>query len=66
MNWNLIEGNCKQLEGSVLQQWGKPTDGQVGTIAGKRDRIAGNIQESYSLSKDGAVKQFAAWQERQK
>lgn len=66
MNWNRIEGDCKQPEGSVLQQWGKLTDGQLDAIAGRRDRIAGKIQESYSLSKDEAEKQLAAWQERQK
>ena len=66
MNWNRIEGNSEQLEGSVLQQWGKLTEGQLDASAGKRDRIAGNIQESYSLSKDEAEKQLVAWQERQK
>lgn len=66
MNWDRIEGNWKQLKGSVKQQWGKLTDDQLDVIAGKRDHLAGQIQESYGISKDEAEKQLAAWQERQK
>jgi uncharacterized protein YjbJ (UPF0337 family) len=66
MNWDRIEGNWKQLKGNVKQQWGKLTDDQLDVIAGKRDKLAGKIQESYGISKDEAEKQLAAWQERQK
>ena len=37
MNWDRIEGNWKQLTGKVKEQWGKLTDDQIDTIAGKRD-----------------------------
>jgi uncharacterized protein YjbJ (UPF0337 family) len=65
MNWDRIEGNWKQLKGNVKQQWGKLTDDQIDVIAGKRDKLAGKIQESYGISKDEAEKQLAAWQDRQ-
>ena len=66
MNWICIEGNWKQFKGNVKQQWGQFTDHQIDMIAGKRDQLAGKIQESYGISKDEAEKQLAAWQERQK
>mgnify|MGYP000686906343 CR=1 FL=1 len=45
MNWNRIEGNWKQFKGNVKMQWGKLTDDQLDVIAGKRDKLAGKIQE---------------------
>lgn len=66
MNWDRIEGNWKQFKGKVKQQWGKLTDDQIEVIAGRRNELAGKIQESYGISKDEAEKQLAAWQERQK
>jgi len=66
MNWDRIEGNWKQLKGTVKQQWGKLTDDQLDVIAGKRDLLAGKIQETYAVSKDDAEKQLATWQQAQK
>lgn len=62
MNWDRIEGNWKQLKGNAKEQWGKLTDDQLDVIAGKRDRLAGRIQESYGISVDAAEKQIAVWQ----
>ena len=66
MNWDRIEGNWKQLKGNAKQQWGKLTDDQLDVIAGKRDQLAGKIQEAYGISKDEAEKQLDAWQNNQK
>jgi uncharacterized protein YjbJ (UPF0337 family) len=66
MNWDQIEGNWKQFKGDVKQQWGKLTDDQLDVIAGKRDKLAGKIQEAYGISKDIAEKQLTDWQKRQK
>jgi uncharacterized protein YjbJ (UPF0337 family) len=66
MNWDQIEGNWKQFKGNVKQQWGKLTDDQLEVIAGKRDKLAGKIQEAYGISKDVAEKQLTDWQKRQK
>ena len=66
MNWDGIEGNWKQFKGNVKAQWGKLTDDQLDVIAGKRDVLAGKIQETYGLSKDITEKQLAEWQKRMK
>jgi uncharacterized protein YjbJ (UPF0337 family) len=66
MNWDHIEGNWKQFKGNVKKQWGKLTDDQIDVIAGKRDKLAGTIQETYGISKDEAEKQLADFQKRMK
>ena len=65
MNWDRIEGNWKQYKGSAKQQWGKLTDDQLDVSSGKRDVLAGKIQEAYGISKDEAEKQVNAWQTAQ-
>jgi uncharacterized protein YjbJ (UPF0337 family) len=35
-------------------------------IAGKRDKLAGKIQEAYGVSKEDADKQLADWQKKLK
>jgi uncharacterized protein YjbJ (UPF0337 family) len=66
MNWDRIEGNWKQIKGSAKETWGKLTDDELDVIAGKRDQLAGKIQESYGISKDEAEKQLAEWEQRLK
>jgi uncharacterized protein YjbJ (UPF0337 family) len=66
MNWDRIEGDWKQFSGNIKVQWGKLTDDQLDVIAGKRDVLAGKIQEEYGISKEEAEKQLTEWQERLK
>jgi uncharacterized protein YjbJ (UPF0337 family) len=66
MNWDRIEGDCKQFSGNIKVQWGKLTDDQLDVIAGKRDVLTGKIQEEYGISKEEAEKQLTEWQERLK
>jgi uncharacterized protein YjbJ (UPF0337 family) len=66
MNWERIEGNWKQFKGNVKQQWGKLTDDQLDVIAGKRDHLAGKIQEAYGITKEVTEKQISDWQAVQK
>jgi uncharacterized protein YjbJ (UPF0337 family) len=58
MDWNIAEGNWKQLKGQVKAQWGKLTDDHLDVIAGKRDQLAGKIQETYGISKDEVEQQI--------
>lgn len=66
MNWDKIEGNWKQFHGDVMTKWGKLTDDQLDDIAGKREKLAGKIQEQYGITKEEADKQVSAWQENLK
>jgi uncharacterized protein YjbJ (UPF0337 family) len=62
MNWDQIQGNWKQASGKVKAQWGKLTDDELDVAAGRREQIAGLIQERYGVAKEEAEKQLAAWQ----
>ena len=56
MNWDIIEGNWNQAKGKVKEQWGKLTDDDLATISGKRDQLAGKLQERYGMAKDEVEK----------
>ncbi len=64
MNWDRIEGNWKQVGGQVREQWDRLTDDHLERIAGKRDQLVGNIQESYGIARDEAERQVMAWEMR--
>jgi uncharacterized protein YjbJ (UPF0337 family) len=54
MNWDQVEGQWKDLKGTVREKWAKFTDDDVELIAGKKDRFVGKLQERYGLAKDRA------------
>jgi uncharacterized protein YjbJ (UPF0337 family) len=62
MNWDTIEGNWKQFQGKAREQWGKLTDSDLEIAKGKRDQLAGMIQERYGIAKDEAERQVDAWE----
>ncbi len=61
MDWNRVEGNWKQLKGRAKQQWGKLTDDEIAATNGRRDELAGKVQERYGIAKDAARKQVDDW-----
>jgi uncharacterized protein YjbJ (UPF0337 family) len=61
MNWDRLEGNWKQFKGQVKEQWGKLTDDDFDKAAGRRDQLAGRIQERYGLARDEADRQIDGW-----
>jgi uncharacterized protein YjbJ (UPF0337 family) len=63
MDWNIVEGNWKQFKGKVKAQWGKLTDDHLDVIAGKRDQLAGKIQETYGITKDETERQIKRFEE---
>lgn len=62
MNWDRIEGNWKMFRGKVLQQWGKLTDDELDAIKGRREVLAGRLQELYGISQDEAERQIEHFQ----
>lgn len=66
MNWDIVEGNWKQFKGVVKEKWGKLTDDNLDTIAGKREQLAGRIQETYGLTMDQTEAQLKAFEEANK
>lgn len=64
MNWDRIEGQWAQLKGRAREQWGKLSDDDVDVVAGRRDQLAGKIQERYGIKREEAVQQVATWLRR--
>lgn len=57
MNKEIFKGQWKQLKGKAKEQWGKLTDDDLDKIDGRRDYLAGKIQEKYGKSKEEAEKE---------
>lgn len=64
MNWDRIEGSWKQLAGHAKAQWGDLTDDDLVVVAGRREQLAGKLQERYGMAKDVAEQQIAEWQRK--
>src|SRR5262245_26573933 len=58
MNWDQVKGNWKQMTGKIKAKWGKLTDDDLTVIAGKRDELAGKLQERYGYAKEQAEKEL--------
>src|SRR5947209_8275846 len=58
MKWDQIAGNWKQFTGKVKEKWGKLTDDDLTTIAGKRDQLAGKLRERYGYNKEQAEREL--------
>ena len=57
MNWDQIKGDWKQFKGKVKEKWGKLTDDDWTTIAGKKDELVGKLLQRYGYKKDQAEKE---------
>ena len=62
MNWERIEGNWKQLKCKAVENWGKLTEDDLDVVEGRREQLAGKIQERYGVAKEEAEKQVSAWE----
>jgi uncharacterized protein YjbJ (UPF0337 family) len=47
---DILEGQWMQLRGRIREIWGELTDDELDQIAGKRDLLAGKLQERYGWS----------------
>ena len=59
--WNRIEGNWKQLRGEVRKAWGWLTDDEFDRIRGRREVLAGTLQEHYGIAQDEANRRIDEW-----
>lgn len=52
MDWNRVEGNWKQVKGTIKEKWGKLTDDNLILTDGRRDQLEGKFQARYGLTRD--------------
>jgi uncharacterized protein YjbJ (UPF0337 family) len=45
MGWNNIDVNRRKFKGKAKRQWGEFADEHIGTLAGKRNQLARQLQE---------------------
>lgn len=62
MNKDTIEGNWKEIKGTVQEQWGNLTNDVIDQIAGNREKLLGAIQKNYGIARDEADKQVREWE----
>jgi uncharacterized protein YjbJ (UPF0337 family) len=62
MNWDVIESNWKQFTDLVKEQWSKLSDDHLQAIAGRRDRLVAQIEETYGIAKDEAEQQVQSFE----
>ncbi len=58
MNWDTVKGDWNQFKGKVKEKWGKLTDDDLTTVAGRRDQLLGKLQERYGYGKDQAEREL--------
>ncbi len=63
MNWDQVEGKWKEFAGSARAHWGKLTDDDWQVISGKKEQLAGRIQQRYGIAKEEAERQIEKWSE---
>lgn len=61
MNWDVIEGKWKEMKGAVREKWGELTDDELDQIAGKKDKLAGMLQQKYGMTKEAVEKEIDDW-----
>jgi uncharacterized protein YjbJ (UPF0337 family) len=54
VNRDIIGGKWQQLRGKVKEEWGKLTDDDLTTAAGKFDKLSGIIRERYGYTREKA------------
>lgn len=58
MNWDQVKGDWKNLQGKVKEKWGKLTDDDLKVLEGRRDQLAGKLQERYGYTKEQVEKEM--------
>jgi uncharacterized protein YjbJ (UPF0337 family) len=60
-NWDEIASRWTRFSRDVKKKWGGLTDDEVMQVNGRRDILAGKIQEKYGIAVEEADKQIDAW-----
>jgi uncharacterized protein YjbJ (UPF0337 family) len=58
MNSDQVQGNLKQVMGSMREKWGKLTNDDLQQAAGKKDQLLGKLQERYGYTREQAEREM--------
>ena len=62
MSWEVIERDWMRFRGLVKDRWGKLTDHNLDSIAGRRDQLVGRLEEIYGMHADQAELKVRAFE----
>lgn len=65
MHWSTIEGNWQRYKASAHARWGEITLDELDLIAGRRERLTGQIHAVYGISRGDAEAQVRRWLDEQ-
>ena len=51
MNWDQIKSNWRQVSDKIKVTWGKLSEEDLATIAGRREQLTGCLQERYGYER---------------
>ena len=60
-NWDEIASRWTRFSRDVRKKWGMLTEDEVMQVNGRREILAGKIQERYGIAVEDANKQIDAW-----
>jgi len=66
MDWERIQGNWQHFKVVARVRWMRISAEEFDVIAGRREALAGRIQEVYRVSLGAAQMQLESWQGQQK
>jgi len=58
MNRDQMEGNWKQIKGRIKERWGDLTDDELDRTEGRREQVAGLLQEYYGMGREEAEEEL--------
>jgi uncharacterized protein YjbJ (UPF0337 family) len=64
MDWNSVEASWQRFRGEVHANWGRLTSAHLDLIAGRRSRLASEIEEAYGVTGDEAERQIKSFEAR--
>jgi uncharacterized protein YjbJ (UPF0337 family) len=64
MNQDTIQGQWKQLAGSIRERWGKLTNDDLAVAEGNAEYLAGKLQQRYGIARDEAEEQVREFEKR--
>lgn len=60
-NWNEIASRWTRFSRDVKKQWGELTDEEIMYVNGRRENLAGKIQQTYGITLEEADRQIDEW-----
>jgi uncharacterized protein YjbJ (UPF0337 family) len=61
MDWDRIQANWQHFKAAARERWGRISADELDLIDGRRDQLAGQIEEVYGITREAAQMQVESW-----